>query len=229
MQIRCSNQSGNGDWFRIASLLSRTYRSSRTGTYQQPLPVLADSQIQRLSELASNCTVSCLIMYIVICATYLKFFQTYYHHRLYRPLLPLLRPSTANTFQNRLEHVKNYGNASEAQVAMYDRDNPRYPYKSHGQWLKACYGLVACTLLVLFNGVGPFLEHPFDTRRFIASYIGVGSLLDHATSYLLHTHSCDEIGLTNVRTGPGFCILNFRIQDQETRSETSELGSGEIE
>lgn len=112
---------------------------------------------------------------------------------------------------------------------MYDRDNPRYPYKSHGQWLKACYGLVACTLLVLFNGVGPFLEHPFDTRRFIASYIGVSLLLDHSVSQLLQPDSCDEIGLTNVRTGPGFRILNFRIQDQETRSETSELGSGKIE
>jgi amino acid transporter len=74
---------------------------------------------------------------------------------------------------NSLADVKQYGNASEAQAAMYDRDNPRYPYKSHGQWLKACYGLVACTLLVIFNSVGPFLEHPFDTRRFIASYIGV--------------------------------------------------------
>jgi hypothetical protein len=56
---------------------------------------------------------------------------------------------------------------------MYDRDNPRYPYKSHGQWLKACYGLVACLLLVIFNGVGTFLEKPFDTRMFIASYISV--------------------------------------------------------
>lgn len=143
--------------------------------------------------------------------------------------LPFPRPSIADKLHNRLAYVKNYGNASEAQAAMYDRDNPRYPYKSHGQWLKACYGLVACTLLVLFNGVGPFLEHPFDTRRFIASYIGVSPLLDHATSGLLQTHSGHDIGLTNVRTGPGFRILNFRIQDQEARSETSELGSGEIE
>lgn len=74
---------------------------------------------------------------------------------------------------NRLEDVKEYGNASQAQADMYDRNHPRYPYKSHGQWLKACYGLVACTILVIFNGVGAFLEDPFDIRRFIASYIGV--------------------------------------------------------
>jgi amino acid transporter len=56
---------------------------------------------------------------------------------------------------------------------MYDRNHPKYPYKSHGQWLKACYGMVACIILVIFNGIGPFLENPFDMRRFIASYIGV--------------------------------------------------------
>lgn len=74
---------------------------------------------------------------------------------------------------NRLEDVKVYGNTSEAQAAAYDRNHPRYPYKSHGQWLKACYGLVSCTILVMFNGIGPFLEEPFNVRRFIASYIGV--------------------------------------------------------
>tara|TARA_R110002060_G_scaffold23753_1_gene32285 strand:- start:467 stop:745 length:279 start_codon:yes stop_codon:yes gene_type:complete len=72
-----------------------------------------------------------------------------------------------------LEDVKLYGNTSEAQAAMYDRDHPRYPYKSHGQWLKAAYGMVACTILLIFNGVAAFLEDPFDIRRFIASYIGV--------------------------------------------------------
>jgi hypothetical protein len=78
-----------------------------------------------------------------------------------------------NSLIDRLENVKIYGNGPEAQTAMYDRDHPRYPYKSHGQWLKACYGMIACTILLIFNGVAAFLEDPFDTRRFIASYIGV--------------------------------------------------------
>ena len=60
---------------------------------------------------------------------------------------------------------------------MYDRDNARYPYKSHGQWLKACYGLISCVILVLFNGLKPFLLDPFDTKQFIASYIGVSNAL----------------------------------------------------
>ncbi|KAK2748080.1 hypothetical protein FQN55_004631 [Onygenales sp. PD_40] len=103
---------------------------------------------KRLTELSSNCTVSCLIVYIVICATYLGFFKT-------------------------LNDVKLYGNTSEAQAACYDRNHPRYPYKSHGQWLKACYGMVTCIILVIFNGVSAFLDNPFGIRGFIASYIAL--------------------------------------------------------
>ncbi|KAG9233712.1 proline-specific permease [Amylocarpus encephaloides] len=117
----------------------------------------------RLSELASNCTVSCLIVYVVICATYLCFYKT-------------------------LEDAKLYGNASEAQTACYDRDNPRYPYKSHGQWLKAAYGMVSALLLVVFNGIGAFLERPFDTRRFIASYISVPVFFILLIGYKVRKH-----------------------------------------
>jgi amino acid transporter len=31
---------------------------------------------QRLDELANNCTVSCLVVYATICATYLFFYKT---------------------------------------------------------------------------------------------------------------------------------------------------------
>jgi yeast amino acid transporter len=61
---------------------------------------------------------------------------------------------------------------------MYDRNHPRYPYKSHGQWLKAAYGMVATMILVVFNGIGPFFENPFDGRTFVASYISVSFLPD---------------------------------------------------
>ncbi|TAQ89173.1 hypothetical protein B7494_g2498 [Chlorociboria aeruginascens] len=118
---------------------------------------------ERLSELASNCTVSCLIVYITICATYLSFFVT-------------------------LADVKLNGNLSEVQAASYDRNHPRYPYKSHGQWLKAGYGMVACIILVIFNGVAAFLEHPFDTRRFIASYIGIPVFILLILGYKLRKH-----------------------------------------
>jgi len=73
----------------------------------------------------------------------------------------------------RLEDVKLYGNTSEAQSASYDRNHPRYPYKSHGQWLKAAYGLSACVILVIFNGIKAFLQNPFSKREFVAQYISV--------------------------------------------------------
>jgi amino acid transporter len=74
--------------------------------------------------------------------------------------------------EHSLEDAKRYGNTSEAQAASYDRDHPLYPYKSHGQWLKASYGMVACIILILFNGVSAFIE-PFNVRKFIAAYISV--------------------------------------------------------
>jgi amino acid transporter len=118
---------------------------------------------ERLDELASNCVVSVLLVYIVICATYLSFFRT-------------------------LEEVKEHGATSSAQAAAYDRNHPRYPYKSHGQWLKALYGLVACSILAVFNGVGAFIERPFDYRKFIASYISFPIFVALILGYKIKKH-----------------------------------------
>jgi hypothetical protein len=116
----------------------------------------------------------------------------------------------------RLGDAKLYGNASEAQTAMYDRDNPRYPYKSHGQWLKACYGLVSCLLLVTFNGVGAFLEKPFDVRRFIASYISVSAYM-----LLLLLPSLTHLGPC-IHTPPR------RLQNRKARIQIFPVGTGKI-
>jgi len=123
---------------------------------------------KRLTQISSNCTVTYLILYAVIGATYLCFFQTYVGifppcklcHGLYNS-------------SHRLENFKTSEIISEAQAASYDRNHPRYPYKSHGQWLKACYGMCACLILLTFNGINSFLEEPFDGTGFVVSYIGV--------------------------------------------------------
>ncbi|KAI9046855.1 hypothetical protein LZ554_008934 [Drepanopeziza brunnea f. sp. 'monogermtubi'] len=162
--------------------ITRRLRACRSGVPTRAVLVTAAMMLigymgrtgspgERLSELASNCTVSCLIVYICICATYLSFFKT-------------------------LEDVKLYGNASEAQAAMYDRDHARYPYKSHGQWLKAAYGMVACSILLVFNGVAAFLEDPFDTRRFVASYIGIPVFLVLILGYKVRRHG---LGFSRLR------------------------------
>lgn len=116
----------------------------------------------RLDELANNCTVSCLVVYATICATYLYFFRT-------------------------LEDAKLYGNTSESQAASYDRNHPLYPYKSHGQWLKGCYGLVCCALLILFNGVAAFIS-PFNVRKFVSAYISLPTFLILIVGYNLRKH-----------------------------------------
>jgi amino acid transporter len=116
----------------------------------------------RLDELSNNSTVSCLVVYVTICATYLYFFRT-------------------------LEDAKLYGNTSESQAASYDRDHPLYPYKSHGQWLKGCYGMVACIILILFNGVGAFIE-PFNVRKFVSAYISLPTFLILILGYNLRKH-----------------------------------------
>ncbi|PQE07454.1 proline-specific permease protein [Rutstroemia sp. NJR-2017a BBW] len=133
----------------------------------------------RLSELASNCTSSLLIVYATICATYLGF---------YRTLLTSPKDICTDSTRNRLEDTKLYGNASERQAAHYDRNHPRYPYKSHGQWLKGFYGMTACIILVTFNGVSAFLERPFDVRRFVASYISIPVFILLIIGYKIHKH-----------------------------------------
>ncbi|TVY55430.1 Arginine permease CAN1 [Lachnellula cervina] len=149
---------------------------------------------ERLGELATNCTVSCLIVYVIICATYLCFFKT-------------------------LKEAKLYGNASESQTACYDRSHPRYPYKSHGQWLKASYGMVASILLMVFNGIGAFLERPFDTRKFIASYISVPVFLLLLLGYKIRKH-----GLAFSQWGPE------RSNDlRNTVQAASEIRKGRLE
>ena len=54
----------------------------------------------------------------------------------------------------------------------YNRKATRtYPYKSHGQYLRACYGLVSCGAMAFFNGWRSV--SPFSAADFFASYISV--------------------------------------------------------
>lgn len=75
----------------------------------------------------------------------------------------------------RLNDIKLHGIISESDAACYDRDHPRYPYKSHGQWLKATYGMAACIIILLFNGIFSFLTTPFDYQDFLVAYVEVSS------------------------------------------------------
>ncbi|OAA66292.1 proline-specific permease [Cordyceps fumosorosea ARSEF 2679] len=117
----------------------------------------------RLDELSNNCTVSCLIVYATICATYMRFYNT-------------------------LEVAKMSEDTSAAQAASYDRDSPLYPYKSHGQWLKAFYGLAGSCVLLIFNGVPAFLEKPFNVRKFVSAYVGIPVYILLVVGYKFRKH-----------------------------------------
>ncbi|KAF2436819.1 proline-specific permease [Tothia fuscella] len=98
-----------------------------------------------LGRITQNATVSFVIVYGVVCASYIVF----YHH--------IKIAAEDHTLESR-----------EA----YSRDDPRYPYRTHGQLFRSWYGFIFCTLLVLFNGWRSFIS-PFSTPDFIVSYIGI--------------------------------------------------------
>ncbi|KAI3317991.1 amino acid permease-domain-containing protein [Xylariaceae sp. AK1471] len=55
---------------------------------------------------------------------------------------------------------------------LYNRQNPQYPYRSRGQWLRAVYALFGCSVLILFNGWRTF-SPPFSAGDFVACYVGI--------------------------------------------------------
>jgi hypothetical protein len=58
-------------------------------------------------------------------------------------------------------------------IRAYNREDDRfYPYKTHGQYLRAIYGLCGSGLLVLFSGWSSLVP-PKDTGNFLAAYINV--------------------------------------------------------
>jgi amino acid transporter len=63
-----------------------------------------------------------------------------------------------------------------------NRNASDYPYRSHLQWARAAYGLLGCSLLLLFNGWRSFL-HPFSTADFLASYFNVFVFVVIVTAY----------------------------------------------
>jgi yeast amino acid transporter len=59
---------------------------------------------------------------------------------------------------------------------LYNRDHHEYPYKSHGQYLRACYALMGCSLFIAFNGWRTFVS-PMSVSDFLACYIAVRPFL----------------------------------------------------
>jgi amino acid permease len=99
--------------------------------------------------MSTNATISELVVYSVICASYIRFY-----HR-------IKAAADDHTLENR---------------AAFNRDDEQYPYRTSGQLFRATYGLVFCILLILFNGWRSFLE-PFAVSDFIVSYISIAAFI----------------------------------------------------
>ncbi|KAH0544742.1 hypothetical protein FGG08_001109 [Glutinoglossum americanum] len=115
-----------------------------------------------LGRMAIFSAASTLIVYAVICLSYLEFYNVI--NRAARGLtqdmhIPPSQPSST-----------------------YNRDSAQYPYKSWGQWLKAFIGLGGCSLLVVFNGWQSFVP-PFSSPDFVASYVGLAIFAVMAMAY----------------------------------------------
>lgn len=67
--------------------------------------------------------------------------------------------------------------------------------------------MVACIILLIFNGVNAFLTEPFDVRTG-------------------HNSSADWL---MELTDPGFCLAYCLLQDPETRIQSLTVGTGEIQ
>ncbi|TVY22638.1 putative lysine/arginine permease [Lachnellula hyalina] len=105
----------------------------------------------QLGRLATNSVVSMMIVYAIICVTYLRFYIC-------------IEKAATGQIQS-LNHTAQ-------DLSAYNRQNRHYPYKSRGQWLKACYGILGCCLLAFFNGWRSFVT-PFSAADFVASYISI--------------------------------------------------------
>jgi amino acid transporter len=144
-------------------------RLERTSSYGVPLATVATCWLFGLlaflavkgfpgvvlGRITTNATVSFVFVYGLINASYIGFY-----HR-------IKMAAEDHTLQNR---------------DSYKRDDPQYPYRTHGQLFRSWYGLIFCFLIVLFNGWRCFFS-PFSLPDFIVSYVGILAFMIIVAAY----------------------------------------------
>jgi amino acid transporter len=104
-----------------------------------------------LGRIAANSVVSNLIIHCVICVAYLRFYECV--------------NCAARGNDQRIDPNQN--------LRAYDRgDDHFYPYRSHGQYIRAWYGMCGCFFIILFNGWSSVVS-PMSINDFLASYINI--------------------------------------------------------
>ncbi|KIW92733.1 uncharacterized protein Z519_06581 [Cladophialophora bantiana CBS 173.52] len=122
-----------------------------------------------LGRLALNSTVSMLIVYAVICVTFLRF-------------KTIIKLASTGQFQQ-TDFVD-----PEQDLKAYSRkkDTRTYPYRSNWQPMRTCYALFGSTMMIVFNGWRSI--NPFSTADFVASYISIVIFIVLCILYRWHLH-----------------------------------------
>ncbi|KAJ4094501.1 hypothetical protein NW760_012670 [Fusarium oxysporum] len=121
-----------------------------------------DSQ-KILGRMVRCCVVSMMITYGLVAASFIEFYK-----------------SVEGAAAGQTMEVVDIYNPLVRQL--YDRSNPRYPYRSHGQCLRAYYAVLACSLFVIFNGWRTFIS-PVNIKDFFGCYIAILLMAMISTMY----------------------------------------------
>lgn len=165
VQLRCSKKSSSGN---LSNWIHGPHWNIFWGksTFLPHISVFyaAERTTQRLDQLISIDAVMAVIMFAIYSAAFLSFWRAY--------VSIFVRPHYL--FRLEIVQIQAWSSASASHAMFYDRNHLLYPYKSHGQWLKASYGWL-CLIMLLFNGVP---VRPFETQNFVVSYISASLSFD---------------------------------------------------
>ncbi|KAK3941891.1 amino acid permease-domain-containing protein [Diplogelasinospora grovesii] len=113
----------------------------------------SDGSQQILGRMVRTCVISMLITYALVAASFLEFYKC------------INAAAHGND-----ESISDKDNPEIRQL--YDRSSPQYPYRSHGQYLRAWYALLGCTLFIIFNGWRTFVP-PMNIADFLGCYVAI--------------------------------------------------------
>jgi amino acid transporter len=140
-----------------------------------PAHLFNDADVkQTLGRITSAWSTAILIVYGLNCLAYLNF---------YKESVPVhanqLRPRSTHRLWCRINAIAAGTITSLGDLIItpqtkvfYDRTSTRYPWRTRGQWPRAVYGSVFCSLLIVFFGWRTLVP-PFMAADFVATYISV--------------------------------------------------------
>jgi len=139
------------------------------------LGFLADNPSSQviLGRMVRFVVVSMLIIYAMIAASFLVFFRS-------------IKAASEGSDEN-------VDNKDDPDIRkLYNRDHHQYPYKSHGQYLRACYALTGCSMFIFFNGWRTFVP-PMSVGDFLACYLPIVLFAVIFTLYKVKSGGCNPL------------------------------------